>query len=106
MQSKSEWSVSICSGLGTWMVMPEIIANSCSNNWGYPTCFALQNADQETVNKYGNHPVAIALKLERYKETDFSSFKDYKENVSFIDNWLGNPPFLLGVKIRQIVSVC
>ena len=56
----------------------------------HSSSYALQNADQETVNKYGNHPVAIALKLERYKETDFSSFKDYEENVSFIDNWLNN----------------
>lgn len=42
----------------------------------------------DAVEKYGTNPIANLLKLEKYKESDFSDFKDYPENAAFIDKWL------------------
>lgn len=45
-------------------------------------------ADSAALEKYGTNSIAKVLKLEKYKESDFSDFKDYPENVAFVEGWL------------------
>ena len=54
----------------------------------YRSRYLLAIADSAAIEKYGMNSIANVLKLEKYKESDFSDFKDYPENVAFVEGWL------------------
>ena len=71
----------------------------CALNSGGPSwdCFAnlyrsryplSSVSGSSNIDKYGNNPIAFALKIEKYKESDYDNFQDYPENLEFIDKWL------------------
>jgi hypothetical protein len=55
----------------------------------YRSRYRLETIADDTANeKYGTNSIAKVLKLEKYKESDFSDFKDYPENVALVEGWL------------------
>ena len=76
-------------------VFPFIIAmcGPVSSSWKcevgfYRSNYLLKTNPHDAVEKYGANPIADLLKLEKYKESDFSDFRDYPENAAFIESWL------------------
>ena len=59
--------------------------NKCDAGF-YRSLYALGViSDDAALQKYGGGSVENLLKLERYRESDFDSFRDYPENIEFID---------------------